>query len=255
MKSVFLAFAMFSRIPMPRVAWDEKNMRYMMAAFPLVGVAVGGAVVVWNMICVFLSLGVFLKGAGIALLPLLVTGGIHMDGFCDTVDALASHGDVEKKRAILKDPHVGSFAAVAACAYILLFFALGAEAGFSSRQLVCFGLSFVLSRVMGAWSVLRFPCSSASSLGRGFQSAAEKKKVLVILLALGVVVGGAMVWLGGIAGAAAVGVAVLLLRWCRRVARREFDGMSGDLSGWLLQLCEVVSLACLVIVPRIVAVL
>lgn len=40
MKSIALAFAMFSRLPMPGMELKEENMRYVMAAFPLVGIAV-----------------------------------------------------------------------------------------------------------------------------------------------------------------------------------------------------------------------
>lgn len=252
MNSVLLAFAMFSRIPVPNVAWNEKNMRYLLAAFPLVGVAVGAALLAWDWLCASLALGGLLRGAGFVLLPLLITGGIHMDGFCDTVDALASHGDVEKKRRILKDPHIGSFAAIAACAYIVVFSALGAEAAFSFREMLCFSLTFMLSRSMAGLAVILFPCSPESGLGRSFQSAAHKRSVLAVLLAVIAGLGLAMTLLGGVAGVVAFGGTILLLGWCRRVAAVHFGGMGGDLSGWLLQMCEILSLAALVLVPRIV---
>lgn len=41
------------------------------------------------------------------LLPLIVSGGIHLDGLVDTADALYSRRETEKKLEILKDPHVG----------------------------------------------------------------------------------------------------------------------------------------------------
>ena len=36
--SFLIAFAMFSKIPVPRADWDKENMRYMMCFFPLIGV-------------------------------------------------------------------------------------------------------------------------------------------------------------------------------------------------------------------------
>ena len=252
MKSICLAFAMFSRIPMPRMEWDEKNMRYTMAAFPLVGVAAGLLILAWGYLSTWVQFGPLLRGAGFALLPLLITGGIHMDGFCDTVDALASHGDIAKKERILKDPHIGSFAAMMVCAYLIACFALAAEAGFSPRGLLCFALAFSLSRAVCGLSVLLFPCSPASSLGKCFQSAAAKGSSLAVLAFWVVCLGVLMPWLGGVAGLAAFVVPFALLGLCRRIASRQFGGMSGDLSGWLLQLCELSSLACLVVVPAIV---
>ena len=52
--------------------------------------------------------------------PLLVTGGIHLDGFMDTTDARSSYGDMEKKLAILKDSHVGAFAVIGCSFYLIL---------------------------------------------------------------------------------------------------------------------------------------
>ena len=52
--------------------------------------------------------------------PVLVTGGIHLDGFLDTADALSSWQPWEKKLEILKDSHAGAFAIIMGCAYFAL---------------------------------------------------------------------------------------------------------------------------------------
>ena len=62
-----------------------------------------------------LGCGLFLQAAGFTLLPVVVTGGIHLDGFGDTLDALASHAEPERKREILKDPRAGIFAVIGRC--------------------------------------------------------------------------------------------------------------------------------------------
>lgn len=88
LRSIALSFTMFSRVPMPRTDWKPEHMRYMLASFPLVGVVLGMVLAVWWMLCRWLSFDSIFFGAGVALLPVLFTGGIHLDGFCDTVDAL-----------------------------------------------------------------------------------------------------------------------------------------------------------------------
>ena len=45
LETVCVAFAMFSALPVPHVDWNERNMRYAMAAFPLVGAVIGALVV------------------------------------------------------------------------------------------------------------------------------------------------------------------------------------------------------------------
>ncbi len=255
MKSILCAFALFSRLPLPR-SWSamplrEESMRHLTAAFPLVGVVVGAAVLGWLRLCDALALGAFLRGTGCALLPPLLTGGIHMDGLADTADALASHGDAATKQRILRDPRAGAFAALAVSGYLLAFAALAAE-GFASRRLCfVFALSFVLSRCVSGFAVLCIPAAPESGLARRFRDAAARRACLLVLCLWGAVLVAGMAWSGGAAGAAAGAASFLLLwRW-RRMAAREFGGMSGDLSGCLLQLSELLSLALIVLVPKI----
>ena len=55
-----------------------------------------------------------------AVAMLLVNGGIHMDGFMDTIDALSSHKSRDDKIRILDDPHTGAFAIIYAIFYVLI---------------------------------------------------------------------------------------------------------------------------------------
>ena len=41
LQTIAVAFAMFSAVPVPQFDWNEKNMRYSLCAFPLVGVLCG----------------------------------------------------------------------------------------------------------------------------------------------------------------------------------------------------------------------
>ena len=121
LQTVAVAFAMFSAVPVPQFNWTEKNMRYAMCAFPLIGVVIG---LLW-FLCGVLPLPGAARAAGFCLIPVWVTGGIHLDGYADTCDALSSYGDREKKLEILKDPHCGAFAvillaAVLCCAMLAL---------------------------------------------------------------------------------------------------------------------------------------
>ena len=44
LKSLIIALAMYSKLPVPNIDWDEKNMRYAMCFFPVVGVIIGALV-------------------------------------------------------------------------------------------------------------------------------------------------------------------------------------------------------------------
>ena len=90
-KSLVIAFAMYSKLPMPRVEWDEKSLSRALWWFPAVGLAAGGLLWLWLRLSQLLGLSTVLCAAGALLLPVAVSGGIHLDGFCDTCDALSSH--------------------------------------------------------------------------------------------------------------------------------------------------------------------
>ena len=75
LQTIAVAFAMFSAIPVPQFDWNEKNMRYAMCAFPLIG-AVCGAL--WCL-CGALPLPALVRAGGFCLVPVWVTGGIHLD--------------------------------------------------------------------------------------------------------------------------------------------------------------------------------
>lgn len=250
LRSAVMAFACFSSIPMPRVEWDDKNMRYMMAAFPLVGVVIGLCVLLWHRACATLGCGQLLWGAGLALIPLAVTGGIHMDGFADVTDALSSHAQPARKRAILKDPHVGAFAVMGVSCYLIAYFALACELDVRYVPVVA-GVP-VVSRCLSGLATVRAKTASKKGMLANISDTARTRAVSIALAVELALSGVILVALDPLAGSAALVVALLALVWTLRLATREFGGMSGDLSGYYVQLAEISMLACVVLVGKLV---
>ena len=167
LQTVAVAFAMFSAIPMPQFEWSQKNMRYALCAFPLIGAVCGG---LWCLVGV-LPVPELVRAAGFCLVPVLVTGGIHLDGFADTCDALSSYGDAEKKLEILKDPHCGAFAVIRLCTYFILYFALCASVKFTVRFGVIWILALTLERAFSGLAVASFPMAKNTGLAHTFAEA------------------------------------------------------------------------------------
>lgn len=249
--SVLIAFAMFSRVPVPRADWNERNMRYLMAAFPLVGAAAGAAAFGWGSLAGWLDFGPFLRGAGFVLVTAVLSGGIHLDGFCDTVDALSSRADRGKKLEILEDAHIGAFAAIACGLYLLVYAALASELDHTFDSMLCFSLTFVFSRCLSGLSVLFFPCAKDSGLARAFSGAASRKAGGVILSAVLLCCGASLVLSGGIKGLFAIAGALVVMAVYHRVAMREFGGVTGDTAGWFLQICEAVMLCGIILAQKL----
>lgn len=242
LQSVLVAFSMFSALPVPRTEWNEKNMRYALCAFPLVGLCIALLCLAWLKLCVLLALPGLLRGALLCCLPVLVTGGIHLDGYADTCDALASHGDREKKQAILKDPHLGAFAAIRLCVYFLLTLALWCALPDPGPAELA-GL-FCLPRCLSGLSLVCFPLREGGGLARRFAQSADRARVRAVLAVMALAASAPLLLRGQGLCVIAAGLALLRLR---RVSARDFGGLSGDLAGWFLQTAELWMLAAMVL--------
>lgn len=240
LETIAVAFSMFSAVPMPSLHWSARNMRWSLCAFPLVGAFIAVCVWGWGRLCGLLSLPGILRGAGLCLLPVLITGGIHLDGYADTCDALASHLDVDRRQEILKDPHLGAFAAIHLYAYFIADFALWTALP-ALRLPVLVGM-FSLSRTISALALTVFPLRPGSGLARSFAEAADKERVRAVLLVLAAALSLGLLF----ARAGEMVLAALLVFWYyRRMCERDFGGLSGDLAGWFLQTAELWMLAAL----------
>lgn len=238
--TVAAAFSMFSLLPVPQAAWEVRHIRWMLAAFPLIGLVTGGAAWGWWGLCAALALPNVLRGAGLCLLPVLITGGIHLDGYADTCDALASHAPPERRQEILKDPRLGAFAAIRLCGYFLTSFALWTA--LPRYDGPAFLLSFCLSRALSGLAIAAFPLARSAGLAHTFAAAADRSRLRTLLAFLAVSLA-ALLCLRGIAGVAMAAAAFGVFLYYRVMAQRAFGGVSGDLAGWFLQTAELWMLA------------
>lgn len=247
LQTVCVAFSLYSRIPMPQILWDAANLRYAMCALPLVGAAAGLAMLLWNLLAVRLNLGPSLWAAGLLLAPVFVTGGIHLDGFCDTCDALASHGERQRKLEIMKDPHTGAFAVIGLVCYLLLYFGLACQWSPDRRQVGLMTMCLMLERCLAGLALCLLPCAKDSGLAHIFADAAAKKQTAAFLAALSLALSAGLVWLGGRSGWLALAALALCFVHYRRLALGQFGGITGDLQGYFVQICEISTLATLVL--------
>lgn len=239
LKSLASAFLMYSRIPMPQVEWKEENRRYALCFFPLIGAVIGGIFLLWNYVSDLLNCGVILKGVVSVIIPVIVTGGIHIDGFCDVIDAKSSFGDKEKKLSIMSDPHIGSFVVIYAIIYFLLQTAVMCEIkGFET--VVVIALGFVLSRTLSGISAVCFKSAKTSGTLQSFVKPAHRKITLSVLVIIAVIIAFFMFYASLISGILAVAGALSCFLFYRISAYKNFGGITGDTAGWFLQICELV---------------
>lgn len=247
MRSLIIAFSMYSRIPMPRCEWNEQGMKYSMCFFPLVGAALGlcSAGVYYGLGA--LGFGPISRALALTAVPILVTGGIHMDGYLDTVDARSSWKSREEKLRILKDPHMGAFACIYGIVYLLLTAAFWSEAG--DGEVVSIAVGYVFSRILSALAVVTFQKAKSEGMAAASADASSKAARWVLLAELAVCAVG-MTALCPRYGLTALGVGACCFGWYRHMAYKDFGGITGDLAGYFLQVCELAVLAGIVLVSK-----
>lgn len=235
--SFLIAFAMFSKIPVPRADWDKENMKYMMCFFPGIGAVIGLLIFGYGKLCALADIGSLMRAAGFVLIPVLVTGGIHLDGFLDTVDALSSYQPKERKLEILKDSHAGAFAIIMGCAYFIL--ALGVWSEMELRALPVLGMGCVVSRCLSGLALIFFPCANKKGSLSMFADAAQKKVLTVVLtlwllacLAFGL-------WADWKLTLVLAGTAAAVYGYYHHIALGQFGGTTGDIAGFFVQVCEL----------------
>ncbi len=243
LKSFIIAFQTYSRIPMPQITWTESSMRYSICFFPVIGAVIGGFEILLYYLSGLIHIPLLIYAAIAAVIPLLITGAIHMDGYCDTVDALSSQGDAEKRLEILKDPHTGAFAIIFCAVWMLIYFASWTTID-SYRTLggVCIG--FVLSRAFSALALANFKGARKSGMLQTFIDASAKKTVSITMIAIIILCFAGMICLLGITGVIMAAAHCLFFLYYRLMSYKKFGGITGDLEGWLLQCLELITLLC-----------
>lgn len=239
----WMCFGMFCGLPCPVRIWDEQARARMIACLPLVGGLLGclWAAAAWGLAALHTPKTVW--AAAMTVLPWLLSGGIHLDGYLDCCDAIFSRRDLETRQKILKDSHVGSFALMGMV--LLALFSYGLWSASEGGLAHFLPLIFLPAAVRGAAAiaVTKLKPLGHSQYAGGYQ--AEKKPLALPAVCLAVSVGIPLVLLGWagaapLAGAAGYGLAV----W---YGARQLGGISGDVSGFALTVGELAGAAALIL--------
>lgn len=236
-KSFLIALSMYSIIPTIRTEWKEEDMKYVFIFFPFVGVIIGGLVFGWNILCKNFGIGEIARTLGIPLIALIISGGIHVDGYMDTSDAFCSYREKEKKLEILKDPHIGAFAVISLVGCGLIYIA--SISRIQDKKLMLFVcVSFVLSRVLSALAAVFFPSAKSSGTLAYFASSSAKIIVRVFLIIELAVLIAALIFIHPIFGTVTACVSGIVFLFYYLKCKKELGGITGDTEGFFVVICE-----------------
>lgn len=237
LKQIAVAFSMYSRIPMPRFEWGSEDMKYHLIFFPFIGAVIGALEYGWLLLSGYYGLSHIVFTMIAIVIPILVTGGFHIDGFMDTSDALASWGDKQKRLEILKDSHVGAFAIIRLCTLGLILFS--AIFTMNEKAFLAWCFSFFVARAVSGICVVRN--KKAKSEGSLFTLSKTADDTIVLAglaveLVFCAVIAAHLFELYWVLGM--VALLIVLINYIY-TAYTKFGGITGDLAGWFVCRAEV----------------
>jgi adenosylcobinamide-GDP ribazoletransferase len=225
------AFSFLTILPLGQV--EGRKGGWSLAGYPLVGLFVGGLLALLAQVSPFApGVTAFLVLAAWAI----ITGGLHLDGFGDSCDALLATVEPARRLEIMKDPRAGSWAVVG-----LLLLLLGKWVTIGSLAPVWLLLPPVIGRWVMAMGAALYPYARASGLGSYFRAGLGRAQLITAtlltlsiallltrsLLPLLVVLSAGLLTLFGLGA------------WA---ARRLGGGLTGDVYGAMCEFCELLCL-------------
>jgi adenosylcobinamide-GDP ribazoletransferase len=231
-----LALQFLTRLPLPgAVPYREGALAASVPLFPLVGALVGAAGALAYALASWLGLPPTIAAVLAVTTQMLATGGLHEDGLADLADGLGGGRTRAGRLAIMRDPRLGSFGALAlVLATLTRVAALAALAGpwIVAATLIAAG---AVSRATLPALMTALPAARAD----GLAAAAGRPHPLRAAAAgaIGVLLAGLL--LPAPAAALALVLALGALLVVARLAQRQLGGQTGDVLGAAQQLAEI----------------
>jgi len=246
MKSLIAALSFFTRIPFkPKFEIDGDIFARGIKYLPLVAVVVG--VPVGALFALQLWTGPYVAALLALAAYVLLTGGLHIDGFADTLDGLGSRRDRETMLAIMKDSHIGTFGALGIGIYIAAMLICIANADWRFA-----GLFALAGRTAALLCGRIFPYAREKGTGRGFMAgvrwghitlAAATYLALAALLSVDFAAAAFSVKRLVVLCVPYV-VALTTVTLVTHGISRKLGGITGDVIGFDIELSQVVYLLC-----------
>lgn len=231
----YAAILFLTRIPLPQVKLDANKIASSLPFFPLAGAVIGGILTLIHILGQRILPGRVIAGVTVVM-SIIITGGMHLDGFADTMDGLFCYGDREKKLTVMKDSCIGAYGVVGLILIILLKYLL--ISSLPETYLIPALIGFpIISRWMMTYAIVFYPYVREQGLGKAFSGQKLSSFILagimtVVMVYLTAGFQGLMVVAGVFAGG------FIFIRYLLG----QLGGMTGDTYGAINEFCETLAL-------------
>ena len=236
----FIGLQFLTRISIVKqTVWTEENFGGSVKFFPMIGAVLG--IVSSSIALIFLSLEIpqNLSAAILSILPIILTGGIHADGFMDTCDGILSGREKDRALEIMKDSRAGSMAVASFVCISILDFAMTLDLQSHAHMLiVAFFSTPIISRAMMVATIYARP----SGMGFAFAKYTTRKTIaLAIFQMIALTIPVAIFFPRGLL------IAIIfsaIFTWRFGIySTQKLGGVTGDVYGFVTVMVESICLA------------
>jgi adenosylcobinamide-GDP ribazoletransferase len=212
-----------------------KNLANSMAFFPLVGMLMGALLVLLRRLFYYLPVSSLVGDTLVLIFWIWLSGGLHLDGFADSVDGFLGGHNKEEILKIMKDSSTGAKGVVALVSLLLLKLVLLVEMPLFLKDIALF-----FTPTIGRWSMviaafLGKPARLKNSMGKLFMDYVSWREF--IFASLTMVVIGIPLFRLYLIPLVIIDVVIVLL--ILKYSQKRIGGISGDILGAINEIVEV----------------
>ena len=264
MRAFFIGLQFLTRISIvEQKDWCEKDFADSVRYFPLIGLVLGIIYAAFAaLLLILLPQNGFLLphhvvAAALLILPILLTGGLHCDGFMDTMDGLFSGRSRERMLEIMKDSRVGANGVFAFVLLMIFDWSILLDLLQSAWLFPALFAMPIVSRLMMVVAISAFPYARPVGMGKAFKDGGTKSVLygaffytLILVFFPGVAAcffgiipldaAGLSSWV--LSMTAVIFAALLFTIFFASYATRHLGGLAGDVYGAITTLTETLVL-------------
>ncbi|MEG0874792.1 MAG: adenosylcobinamide-GDP ribazoletransferase [Clostridiales bacterium] len=222
--------------------WDEKTFSRATIFYPVVGLIIG--LITIGVIALLKLTGFYHIAAFAGLVTSIVlSGGLHLDGFMDMCDGLLASRGPERALEIMKDSRVGSFSVIGVILLLFLKYLLYDALVVSPLFIFAILAALTFSRFVQVCCLLLFTCARTEGLAVTVQKYVNKYALILGLVIICFIIGVSGAWCLLPAFIISLGI-ILGITYS---INKFLGGITGDVIGAMSEISEALFLFTVII--------
>lgn len=224
-KAFLIQLGLYTTLYSNQHTWTEDQYKKGLVFAPFIGLIIGSLLFLLNY-----YLADFLQGFILLLVYIVITGGLHMDGYSDTLDGVLARRGKKRALEIMRDPLLGTFGILGLILLSLGYYSLLPRLG---KALIVFPL---LGRYSSLLSVYKNKYARTDGMGRYFVEGVKASLLLIWLPIIFFLV----YFLLGLAGLFGLGITLCYSFLMGRYFLSLLGGMTGDTVGFIIESSQLI---------------